>query len=166
MIQKDNVIRRNAGTACDGLSSAETGIHLDSVAAQNPFRHNQIHFFVIHSQNAPAAIGPYSQAIQAGNTVYVSGQLPIDPATGAMPEGIAAQATQSMKNIQAILAEAGMEMKDIVKTTILLADLAGFGEVNEVYGSFFTGDYPARACYQVARLPKDALVEIEAVAVK
>ena len=90
---------------------------------------------VIHSQNAPAAIGPYSQAIQAGNTVYVSGQLPIDPATGAMPEGIAAQATQSMKNI-------------------------------EVYGSFFTGDYPARACYQVARLPKDALVEIEAVAVK
>ena len=121
---------------------------------------------VIHSQNAPAAIGPYSQAIQAGNTVYVSGQLPIDPATGAMPEGIAAQATQSMKNIQAILAEAGMEMKDIVKTTILLADLAGFGEVNEVYGSFFTGDYHARACYQVARLPKDALVEIEAVAVK
>ena len=159
------MIRRIAA-AFQSLLATLTGIYLYAIAAQHSFGNNQIHFFVIHSQNAPAAIGPYSQAIQAGNTVYVSGQLPIDPATGAMPEGIAAQATQSMKNIQAILAEAGMEMKDIVKTTILLADLAGFGEVNEVYGSFFTGDYPARACYQVARLPKDALVEIEAVAVK
>lgn len=121
---------------------------------------------IISTDKAPAAIGPYAQAVKTSGLVITSGQLPIDPATGAMPEGIAAQATQSMKNIQAILAEAGMEMKDIVKTTILLADLAGFGEVNEVYGSFFTGDYPARACYQVARLPKDALVEIEAVAVK
>lgn len=121
---------------------------------------------VIHTENAPKAIGPYSQAILVGNTVYVSGQLPIDPATGTMPEDVAAQAAQSMKNVQAILAGAGLSMDDIVKTTILMADLSGFAAVNEVYGSFFKKDYPARACYQVAALPKNALLEIEAVAVK
>lgn len=121
---------------------------------------------VVFTENAPKAIGPYSQAIKAGGVIYVSGQLPIDPATGELaPADFKSQAAQSMKNIQAILASEGLGMDSIVKTTILMSDLAGFGDVNEVYGSFFTGDYPARACYQVARLPKDALLEIEAVAV-
>lgn len=121
---------------------------------------------IIHSENAPKAIGPYSQAVRAGGFVYVSGQLPIDPATGELaPKDFKAQAAQSMNNIKAILAEAGLTMGDVVKTTILMADLSGFGDVNEVYGSFFDGDFPARACYEVSRLPKDALLEIEAVAV-
>ena len=115
---------------------------------------------------APAAIGPYSQGIAAGQTVYVSGQLPIDPATGAIPEGIAAQTAQSLKNIQAILAEQGMTLADVVKTTVLLKDIADFGAMNEVYASYFTGVCPARSAFQVAALPKGARVEIEAVAVK
>lgn len=120
----------------------------------------------IQTENAPKAIGPYSQAICAGDTVYVSGQLPICPATGEMPADVAAQAAQAMENIRGILAESGLTMDDVVKATILMADLSAFGTVNEVYGSFFRGDYPARACYQVAALPKGALLEIEAVAVK
>ena len=116
---------------------------------------------------APAAIGPYSQAVQAGDTVYVSGQLPIDPATGAFPgEDITAQTRQSLSNIQAILTEAGMAMTDVVKTTVLLADIADFAAMNEVYATFFSAPYPARAAFQVAALPKGAKVEIEAVAVK
>ena len=121
----------------------------------------------IASNDAPAAIGPYSQAIQAGQTVYVSGQLPIDPATGvfAGPD-IASQTRQSLTNIKAILAEAGMTMADVVKTTVLLADIGDFGAMNEVYAEFFAEPYPARAAFQVAALPKDAKVEIEAIAVK
>lgn len=120
----------------------------------------------ITTSMAPAAIGPYSQGVQAGNTVYVSGQLPIDPATGAFPgDDIAAQTKQSLSNIQAILAEAGMSMADVVKTTVLLADIADFAAMNEVYSTFFTAPYPARAAFQVAALPKGAKVEIEAVAV-
>lgn len=116
---------------------------------------------------APAAIGPYSQGVQAGGTVYVSGQLPIDPATGAFPgEDITAQTKQSLSNIQAILTEAGMAMTDVVKTTVLLADIADFAAMNEVYSTFFSAPYPARAAFQVAALPKGAKVEIEAVAVK
>lgn len=116
---------------------------------------------------APAAIGPYSQGVQAGCTVYVSGQLPIDPATGAFPgEDITAQTKQSLTNIQAILTEAGMSMADVVKTTVLLADIADFAAMNEVYATFFSAPYPARAAFQVAALPKGAKVEIEAVAVK
>lgn len=116
---------------------------------------------------APAAIGPYSQGVQAGGTVYVSGQLPIDPATGAFPgDDIAAQTRQSLSNIKAILAEAGMTMADVVKTTVLLADIADFAAMNEVYSTFFSAPYPARAAFQVAALPKGAKVEIEAVAVK
>lgn len=116
---------------------------------------------------APAAIGPYSQGVQAGSTVYVSGQLPIDPATGAFPgEDITAQTKQSLTNIQAILTEAGMSMADVVKTTVLLADIADFAAMNEVYATFFSAPYPARAAFQVAALPKGAKVEIEAVAVK
>ena len=121
----------------------------------------------IHTENAPAAIGPYSQAIQAGSTVYVSGQLPIDPATGAFAgEDIAAQTRQSLTNIRSILAEAGYSMSDVVKTTVLLADIADFAAMNAVYAEFFTAPFPARAAFQVAALPKNALVEIECVAVK
>lgn len=116
---------------------------------------------------APAAIGLYSQGVEAGSTVYVSGQLPIDPATGAFPgEDITAQTKQSLSNIQAILTEAGMSMADVVKTTVLLADIADFAAMNEVYATFFSAPYPARAAFQVAALPKGAKVEIEAVAVK
>lgn len=116
---------------------------------------------------APAAIGPYSQAIAAGDTVYVSGQLPIDPATGAFAgEDIASQTRQSLTNIKAILASAGMTMADVTKTTVLLADIADFAAMNEVYAEFFTAPYHARAAFQVAALPKAARVEIECVAVR
>ena len=121
----------------------------------------------IHTDNAPAAIGPYSQAIQAGSTIYVSGQLPIDPATGAFAgEDIASQTRQSLTNIKNILNAAGADMSDVVKTTVLLADIADFAAMNAVYAEFFAAPYPARAAFQVACLPKNALVEIECVAVK
>ena len=119
------------------------------------------------TKNAPAAIGPYSQGIKAGNTVYVSGQIPIDPATGEFAgETIQEQTRQSLTNIKNILAEAGMDMSDVVKTTVLLANIADFTAMNEVYAEFFTAPYPARAAFQVAAIPKGALVEIEAIAVK
>ena len=121
----------------------------------------------LNTVNAPAAIGPYAQGIAASNMVFVSGQLPIDPATGAFAEGgVGAETTQSMKNIAAILAEAGCTLADVVKTTIFLRDLNDFAAVNEAYAAFFPSNPPARACVQVARLPKDANVEIEAIAVK
>ena len=121
----------------------------------------------IHTDKAPAAIGPYSQAIQAGNTIYVSGQLPIDPATGAFAgEDITAQTRQSLTNIKAILAEAGADMSNVVKTTVLLANMADFAAMNAVYAEFFTAPFPARAAFQAAALRKNALVEIECVAVK
>lgn len=121
----------------------------------------------IHTDKAPAAIGPYSQAITAGNTIYVSGQLPIDPATGAFAgSDISAQTHQSLTNIKNILNAAGADMRDVVKTTVLLADIADFAAMNAVYAEFFTAPYPARAAFQVACLPKNALVEIECVAVK
>ena len=121
---------------------------------------------VLATEQAPAAIGPYSQGIAAGETVYVSGQLPLDPATGAFPEGIAAQTAQSLKNIQAILAQQGMTLANVVKTTMFLADINDFAEMNKVYGEFFTQPYPARSAVQVAKLPKDAPLEIECIAVK
>ena len=121
----------------------------------------------IHTENAPAAIGPYSQAIQAGNTIYVSGQLPIDPATGAFAgNDIASQTRQSLTNMKNILLQAGADMSDVVKTTVLLADIADFAAMDAVYAEFFTAPFPARAAFQVACLPKNALVEIECVAVK
>ena len=121
----------------------------------------------INTPNAPAAIGPYSPAIQAGNTIYVSGQLPIDPATGAFAgDEIKAQTRQSLTNMKNILIEAGTDMSAVVKTTVLLANIADFAAMNEVYAEFFTAPYPARAAFQVACLPKNALVEIECVAVK
>ncbi|GAA7210954.1 RutC family protein [Helicobacter pylori] len=122
---------------------------------------------VIHSTLAPKAIGPYSQAIAANDLVFVSGQLGIDASTGEFKGAdIHSQTTQSMENIKAILKEAGLGMDSVVKTTILLKSLDDFAVVNEIYGSYFTEPYPARATFQVAKLPKDALVEIEAIAIK
>ena len=121
----------------------------------------------IHTANAPAAIGPYSQAICAGNTIYVSGQLPIDPATGVfVGEDIAAQTRQSLTNLKNILNEAGADLCDVVKTTVYLANITDFAAMNEVYATFFSAPYPARAAFEVACLPKNALVEIECIAVK
>ena len=121
----------------------------------------------ISTNQAPAAIGPYSQATTAqGKTVYVSGQLPIDPETGEFAgNDVASQTKQSLTNIRSILQETGGDMKDVVKTTVLLKNIADFGAMNEVYATFFSEPFPARAAFQVAALPKDALVEIEAVAV-
>ena len=113
---------------------------------------------------APKAVGPYSQAVQLGGTLYLSGQLPVDPATGKMPEGIEAQTRQSLQNLGAILMAAGLEFGDIVKTTVLLQDIADFGAMNAVYAEFVPGDKPARVCYQVAALPMGARVEIDAIA--
>ena len=121
----------------------------------------------INTTNAPAAIGPYSQAIEACGTVYVSGQLPIDPATGEFAQGgIQAEARQSLTNIKNILAEAGLTMQNVVKVTVLLADISNFAAVNEVYAEFFQAPYPARTAFAVAALPKGANVEIEAIAVR
>ena len=119
----------------------------------------------IIAEKAPAAIGPYSAGVRAGNTVYISGQLPADPATGAFPEGIEAQTRQSLNNLKAILEAEGLSMSNVVKTTVLLSDIANFAAMNGVYAEFFTAPYPARAAFQVAALPMAALVEIEAVAV-
>lgn len=121
----------------------------------------------IHTENAPAAIGPYSQAVRSGNTIYVSGQLPVDPATGEFAgSDIKAQTRQSLTNIKNILAAAGTDMGQVVKTTVLLADIADFAAMNEVYAEFFSEPFPARAAFQVAAVPKGALVEIEAIAIK
>ena len=121
----------------------------------------------IATKQAPAAIGPYSQAIEANGFVYLSGQLPIDPATGQFPEGgIKEQTRQSLLNAQAILKEAGLSLSHVVKTTVLLSDIANFGPMNEVYAEMFGAPFPARSAFAVRDLPKGALVEIECVAVK
>ena len=121
----------------------------------------------LSTEKAPAAIGPYSQAIEANGFVYASGQLPIDPATGAFPEGgIKEQTRQSILNAQAILRSAGLELTNVVKTTVLLSDIADFGAMNEVYAEFFSEPYPARSAFAVKALPKGALVEIEMVAAR
>lgn len=113
---------------------------------------------------APKAIGPYSQAVRAGEMVFLSGQIPLDPATGeVVPGGIREQAAQVMKNFQSIVEAAGATMADVAKTTIFMKDLSGFNDLNDVYGRFFDGDYPARSCVEVSRLPKDVLVEIEGI---
>ena len=121
---------------------------------------------VISTTKAPAAIGPYSQALLVGDTLYASGQLGIDPATGAFPEGITAQTEQSFRNIHAILEEAGMTIDHVVKTTCFLADMADFAARNAVYERQFTGAFPARSAVAVKTLPKNGLVEIEIIAVK
>jgi len=120
---------------------------------------------VISTKKAPAAIGPYSQAIQVGNLVYTSGQIPIDPATGAFVEGgIKEQTRQSLCNVRAILEEAGLTLANVVKTTVFMADMSDFADMNDVYAEFFTEPYPARSAVAVKTLPKGALVEIEVVA--
>ena len=122
---------------------------------------------VIATTAAPGAIGPYSQAIEANGFVFVSGQIPLDPATGAfVPGDVEEQAEQSLRNLKAVLAGAGCTLGDVVKTTVLLQDIGDFAAMNAVYARFFTERMPARVCYQVAALPMGALVEIDAVAVK
>ena len=121
---------------------------------------------IISTPDAPKAVGPYSQAVEVGSTVYVSGQIPVVPTDGTIPEGIEAQTTQSLKNVGAILRAAGLDYGDVVKTTVLLADIADFKPMNGVYAEFFTENQPARACYQVAALPLGVKVELEAVAVR
>lgn len=121
---------------------------------------------VICSEKAPGAIGPYSQAIEANGMVFISGQLPIDAATGVMPDGVEAQARQSLENVKHILEAAGLTMADIVKTTVFLQDMSLFSGMNTVYVTYFEGAFPARSAVAVKALPKDALVEIECIAVR
>lgn len=121
---------------------------------------------VISTEKAPAAIGPYSQAIEVNGMVYTSGVIPVVPETGEIPEGSAAQAKQVLTNLSHLLEAAGTGMANVVKTTVFIKEMNDFGTINEVYATFFEGDYPARSCVEVARLPKDVLIEVEAVAVK
>ena len=121
---------------------------------------------IIATAAAPAAIGPYSQAVELNGTLFVSGQLPVNPLDGSMPEGIEAQTRQSLDNIFAILKEAGLGADDVAKTCVLLQDIKDFGAMNAIYAEYFPGTKPARVCYQVVALPKGALVEIDAIAGK
>jgi 2-iminobutanoate/2-iminopropanoate deaminase len=119
---------------------------------------------IIRTAAAPAAIGPYSQAIQTGNLLLTSGQLGLDPVTGSLPEGVEAQAEQALKNIGAILSEAGYTKEDVVKTTVFIRNMDDFGKVNAIYAAFFGDHKPARSCVEVSALPKGGLVEIEVIA--
>ena len=121
---------------------------------------------VISTPNAPAAIGPYSQAIGAGSLVFASGQIPVDPRTGEMPEGIETQARQAMENVKALLEAAGTSLANVVKTTCFLADIRDFAAFNAVYAEYFPANAPARSCVQVAAIPKGALCEVEVIALK
>ena len=118
----------------------------------------------ISTDKAPAAIGPYSQAIEVNGMVYTSGVIPVNPATGEIPEGAAAQAEQAIGNLAALLKEAGTSAENVIKTTVFIKNMEDFGTVNEIYAKYFTGVFPARSCVEVARLPKDVLIEIEAIA--
>ncbi|HIU68132.1 MAG TPA: RidA family protein [Candidatus Caccomorpha excrementavium] len=120
----------------------------------------------ISAKNAPAAVGPYVHAVLAGDMLFTSGQLGLDPVTGTLPEGVEAQADQAIKNLRAVIEEAGMTLQNVVKTTVFLADINDFAAVNEIYARYFTGEVPARSCVQAAALPKGGLFEIEAIAVK
>lgn len=120
----------------------------------------------ISTDKAPAAIGPYSQAIEVNGMVYTSGVIPVVPATGEIPEGVEAQARQAIGNLAALLEAAGTSTQKVVKTTVFIKEMNDFGKINEIYAEFFTGTYPARSCVEVARLPKDVLIEIEAIALK
>lgn len=121
---------------------------------------------IINTDKAPSAIGPYSQAIKANGFIFVSGQLPVDPASGRFAEGgVTAQTKQSLENVKAILTEADCTFNDVVKATVFIKDMDNFSEVNNVYAAYFTKECPARACIEVARLPKDALIEIEVIAI-
>ena len=121
---------------------------------------------IITTDKAPAAIGPYSQAIEAGGFVFASGQIPVDPATGNIPDGIEAQAKQVLTNVKNLMEASGLSMDNIVKTSVFIKDMNDFAKVNEVYASFFESDFPARSCVEVARLPKDVLIEVEVIAAR
>ena len=121
---------------------------------------------IISTDKAPAAIGPYSQAIEVNGMVYTSGVIPVNPATGEIPEGIDAQADQAIGNLCALLKEAGTSADNVIKTTVFIKEMGDFAKVNAVYAKYFEKDCPARSCVEVARLPKDVLIEIEAIAVK
>ncbi len=121
---------------------------------------------IIKTDTAPGAIGPYSQAVEAGGFIFTAGQIPVDPRTGNIPEGITAQTKQSLSNVEAILVSAGLSLKNVVKVTVFLQDMNMFGSMNEVYSGFFKDEHPARSAVEVARLPKDVLIEIEAVAAR
>ncbi|MBQ2867049.1 MAG: RidA family protein [Firmicutes bacterium] len=119
----------------------------------------------VATTKAPAAIGPYAQANIVGNLVFASGQIPVDPETGIIPEGIEAQATQSLKNVKAVVEAAGSSMDKVIKTTVFMKDMNDFAKMNAIYATFFTeGQYPSRSAVEVARLPKDVLIEIEVIA--
>lgn len=121
---------------------------------------------IISTEKAPAAIGPYSQAVEVNGVVYTSGVIPVVPETGEIPQGAAAQAKQALTNLRALLEASGCTMDQVIKTTVFIKNMDDFGLINEIYASFFTGKYPARSCVEVARLPKDVQLEIEAIAVK
>ncbi|MBR6469643.1 MAG: RidA family protein [Lachnospiraceae bacterium] len=121
---------------------------------------------IISTDKAPAAIGPYSQAVEVNGLIYTSGMIPMIPETGEIVKGIEAQARQALTNVKSLLEAAGSGMDKVIKTTVFIKDMNDFAKVNEVYASFFTGDFPARSCVEVARLPKDVLIEMEAVALK
>ncbi|MGL5291242.1 MAG: RidA family protein [Vibrionaceae bacterium] len=125
---------------------------------------------ILHSDNAPAAIGPYVQGVDLGNLVFTSGQIPLNPRTGEVPASIELQTQQSLENVQAVLTAANLTMADIIKTTVFVTDLGQFAQINQVYSDFFAkagvSQFPARSCVQVARLPKDVGIEIEAIAVR
>ena len=121
---------------------------------------------VIATDKAPAAIGPYSQAIEVNGMVYTSGIIPVDPATGTIPEGSVAQAEQAFLNMKNLLEAAGTDISQVVKTTVFIKEMNDFGAINEVYAKYFTEPYPSRSCVEVARLPKDVMLEIEAIALK
>lgn len=121
---------------------------------------------MIKTDKAPAAIGPYSQAIEINGLVFASGQIPVDPATGEIPTDVTAQAEQAFTNLANLLEAAGSSMEKVIKTTVFIKDMNDFGAINEVYAAHFPAPYPARSCVEVARLPKDVLLEVEAIAVK
>ncbi len=120
----------------------------------------------ISTDKAPAAIGPYSQAIEVGEMIYTSGVIPVNPESGEIPQGVQEQARQVFKNMTALLNAAGSSMESVVKTTVFIKDMNDFGAINEIYAEYFPGIFPARSCVEVARLPKDVLLEVEAIAVK
>ncbi len=121
---------------------------------------------IISTKQAPAAIGPYSQAIEVNGIIYTSGMIPVVPATGEIVAGIEAQAKQALTNVKNLLESQGSSMDKVIKTTVFIKNMDDFAKINEVYAGFFTGDYPARSCVEVARLPKDVLIEMEAIALK
>ena len=117
----------------------------------------------ISTDKAPAAIGPYSQAIKSGNMLFCSGQIPVDPETGIIPDGVKAQAEQALTNVKNLIAAAGSSIDNVIKTTVFIKDMNDFAVINEIYAKYFTEPFPARSCVEVARLPKDVLLEVEAI---